>query len=387
MDFDFSPEQTMLRDVTREIMTRESPATAVRALLDDPAGYNPAVWKQLAETGLLGVTIDEQRGGQGLGMVELALVLEEMGRAALPSPYFATVVLAASAIQAGGNRAQMDAYLPAIAGGTLLATLAVSDVDPNAGAAGITTRARLQGGDYVLSGTKHFVPFAHLANLILVAARTRESGDPQDGITLFAVERGALGLGVEAVTGMDQTSRDATVTLADVRVGRDAIVGTVDDGWKIVSQVLERAAVAASAEMLGAARKCMDMSVEYVKVREQFGQPIGAFQAIKHACAEMLLEVEGSHGAVYYAAWAQDADAPDASMAASVAKSWVNDAARKVCGSAIQVHGGIGFTWEYDLHLYFKRAKRLEALYGDSETHCELVLEQVLSPREQLALA
>jgi acyl-CoA dehydrogenase len=186
---------------------------------------------------------------------------------------------------------------------------------------------------------------------------------------------------------IDQTNKVSTLTLENVRVGREAVVGQVDGGWKILEIVLRRAAVASAAVMLGAARKCMDMSVEYAKVREQFGQAIGSFQAIKHACAEMLVEVENAHGATYYAAWAVDAAAPDAGLAASVAKSYVGDAARKVCGSAIQVHGGIGFTWEYDLHLYFKQAKFLESLYGDAEHHRELVLREIMTPTAVPVLA
>ena len=376
MDFELSDEQGMLRSLARELFARESGPAEVRRLMDDPAGYSPRLWGQLAETGLLGVAIDEGRGGQGLGMVELALVLEEIGRAAYPGPYFATVVLAAGAIAAGGSRAQLDRYLPLIAEGKLIATLAVVEDGLSWEPGGIGLRAR-SSGEYVLSGTKRFVPFAEAADLVLVAARTTESADPTRGVTLFALERGTPGLGVAPDVGIDLTSRTATLTLEDVRVGRDAVIGRVDEGWEVLGPVLRRSAVGAAAEMLGAARRCLEMSVEYARVRQQFGQPIGAFQAVKHACAEMLMEVENAHAATYYAAWALAADAPDAALAASVAKSFVGEAARKVCGTAIQVHGGIGFTWDYDLHLYFKRAKHLEALYGDAELHRELVLREV----------
>jgi alkylation response protein AidB-like acyl-CoA dehydrogenase len=387
MDFDFTQEQVMLRNLARELLTRESAPRAVRQMMEDPTGYDEGLWRQLAEMGLQGIAIDEAHGGQGLGMIELALVLEEMGRAAYPGPYFTTVVLAASAIAAGGDRAQMDAYLPGIASGKTKATLALLEDSLSWEAAGINLRARSQGGEYVLAGTKRFVPFAHVADLLLVAARTTESGDPTRGITVFALERETPGLSLTPNVGVDLTSKTSTLVLDGVRAGREAIVGRPDEGWEVVRAALRRAAVGASAEMLGAARKCMEMSVEYAKVREQFGQPIGTFQAVKHACAEMLLEVENAHAATYYAAWALDADAPDAALAASVAKSYVSEAARKVCGSAIQVHGGIGFTWEYDLHLYFKRAKHLEPLYGDAELHRELVLQEVLAPSAVPVLA
>ena len=179
---------------------------------------------------------------------------------------------------------------------------------------------------------------------------------------------------------MDLTSRTATLRLDGVHVSHDAVLGEVDGGWPMLRSTLQRAAVAASAEMLGAARRSLEMSVEHAKVREQFGQPIGAFQAIKHMCAEMLMDVETAHGATYYAAWALDADAPDAALAASIAKAHVGEATRRVCGAAIQVHGGMGFTWEYDLHLSFKRAKHLEALYGDSEAHRDLAVQHLVQP-------
>jgi alkylation response protein AidB-like acyl-CoA dehydrogenase len=387
MDFDFTPEQLMLRNLAREILSRECSPSAVRQLMEDETGYSEALWGQLAETGLLGITIDEERGGQGLGMIEQALVLEEMGRAVYPGPYFATVTLAAAAIAAGRDRAQMDTYLPAIAEGKLKATFAYLENDASGGPGDVGLRARSQGGEYVLSGTKRFVPFAHVADLILVAARTTESSDPTRGITVFAVGRDAPGVSLSSTTGIDLTSKTSTVVLENVKVDRDAVIGRVDNGWSVLDATLRRASVGASAEMLGAARKCLEMSVEYAKVREQFGQPIGTFQAIKHALADMLLEVENAHAATYYAAWALDADAPDAALAASVAKSYVSEAARKVCGQAIQAHGGIGFTWEYDLHLPFKRAKHLEALCGDADLHRELVLREVLVPSAVPVLA
>ncbi len=284
MDFDFTQEQTMLRGLVREVLTAECSPAAVRAQLDRPEGYSTALWGHLAETGLLGLTIDEAHGGLGLGMIELALVLEEMGRAAYPGPYFATVVLATTALLAGGGREQLAAYLPGIAEGRLRATLAVMEDRLSAGPEGVALRAREQGGEYILSGHKRFVPFAQVADLILVAARTTESADPSDGITIFALDRHAPGLSVAPTAMIDQTNKLFTVTLENVRVASDAVVGRVDAGWSVLEIVQRRAAVGAAALMLGAARRCIEMSVAYAKVREQFGQPIGTFQAVKHAC-------------------------------------------------------------------------------------------------------
>jgi alkylation response protein AidB-like acyl-CoA dehydrogenase len=377
MDFDFTQEQVMLRDLTREFMSRECTPRAVRSVMEGPRGFSDTTWQQMAEMGLQGLAIDAGYGGQGLGMVEQALVLDEMGRAAYPGPYFATTVLAAGAISASGNENQMARYLPDMAQGRTMATLALVEDALSWSASSVRLQAQRRGDGYVLSGVKRFVPFAHVADLILLVARTSDAGD--DGTTLFAVASGADGVSQVPNVEMDRTNRTSTVTLQNVSVGADAVIGDVDRGWQIIGPLLERSAVAAAAEMLGASRRCMDMSVEYAKVRQQFGQPIGMFQAIKHACSEMLLEVENSHAATYYAAWALDAHSPDASLAASAAKAYVGDASRKVCGSSIQVHGGIGFTWEYDLHLYFKRAKHFEPLYGDADFHRERALELVLA--------
>jgi alkylation response protein AidB-like acyl-CoA dehydrogenase len=374
MDFDFTQEQVMLRNLTREFLSRESTPRAVRTLMEDERGFSDTTWQQMAEMGLMGLAIDAGYGGQGLGMIEMALVLEEMGRSAYPGPYFATAVLAANAITASGVPNQLARYLPDFASGRTRATLAFLEDAVAWTSDAVKLRAQPHGDGYVLSGTKRFVPFAHVADLVLVAART---SDGADGTTVFAVDANAAGLRQTLNVEMDHTSKTSTLVFENVHVGADAVIGEVDRGWEVLGPTLQRAAVGAAAEMLGAARRCMDMSVEYAKVRQQFGQPIGTFQAIKHACAEMLLEVENSHAATYYAAWALDAGSPDAALAVSAAKAYVGDAARKVCGSSIQVHGGIGFTWEYDLHLYVKRAKHLEPLYGDADFHREQALELI----------
>jgi alkylation response protein AidB-like acyl-CoA dehydrogenase len=377
MDFDFTQEQVMLRNLSREFLGRESTPKVVRTLMEDERGYSDATWQQMAEMGLHGLDVGEAYGGQGLGPVDLSLVLDEMGRAAYPGPYFATTVLAAGAISAGGQDSQMARYLPDIVSGRTRGTLALLENALSWQPSGVMLRAERNGSGYSLSGVKRFVPFGHVADLILVVARTSDA--PGDGTTVFAVPGGSSGISVSKNVEMDRTNPTATMTFKDVSVDAGAVIGEVDAGWSVISRVLDRAAVGAAAEMLGASRRCMDMSVEYAKVRQQFGQPIGMFQAIKHACAEMLLEVENSHAATYYAAWAASAGSDDAPLAASAAKAYVGDASRKVCGSSIQVHGGIGFTWDYDLHLYFKRAKHFEPLYGDADFHRERALQLTLS--------
>jgi alkylation response protein AidB-like acyl-CoA dehydrogenase len=379
MDFDFTQEQVMLRNLTREFLSRESTPRAVRTLMEDPRGFSDATWQQIADMGLPGLAIDAGYGGQGLGMIELALVLEEMGRAAFPGPFFATTVLAATAIAAGGQANQMARYLPDIANGRTKATLALVESALSWAPSGVRMTAERRGNEFVLSGTKRFVPFANAADLILVVART---SDAADGTSVFAIPRQTQGISETPNVEMDHTTRTSTLNFENVTVSGDDIIGEIDRGWDVIGPTLQRAAVGAAAEMLGAARRCMEMSVEYAKVRQQFGQPIGTFQAIKHACAEMLLEVENSHAATYFAAWAMDAGSPEAALAASTAKAYVGDASRKVCGSSIQVHGGIGFTWEYDLHLYVKRAKHFEPLYGDADFHRERAVRLLLERSE-----
>ncbi|MBI2217829.1 MAG: acyl-CoA/acyl-ACP dehydrogenase [Candidatus Rokubacteria bacterium] len=370
MDFSFSSDQQLLRNAARSFLDEHmTPATA-RTLWEDPRGESEAIWKEMAQLGWLGLSLPEAHGGSGLGMVETAIVLEELGRTACPAAYWPTM-LAATAIAEAGSDAQRHRWLPAVASGEVRASVALLDAELDWHPGATATRAERTSDGYALTGAKRYVPWAHVANVLLVPARAPE------GLTMFLVEAAAPGLTLSSAPVMDPGMRWVDVTLDRVRVSADAVVGREGAAEASMLALIRRGAVGAAAEMLGAARRCLDMAVAYAKVREQFGQPIGSFQAIRHTCADMYLDVENSHSAVYYAAWALDARADDHEVAASVAKSYVGDAARRVCGEAIQVHGGIGFTWEYDLHVYFKRAKALEVMYGDGDFHRELVLRAV----------
>src|SRR5512134_3692071 len=370
MDFSFTPDQTLLKNSARAFLDEHCKPATIRLLWDDPRGESEAMWKEMAQLGWLGLSLPEEHGGSALGMVETALLLEELGRAAYPGPYWPTM-LAASAIAETGTEAQKQRWLGAIASGDARATVALLDADLDWSPDAIATRAEKTPAGWTLSGVKRYVAWSHVADVLLVPARTPE------GVSLFLVDPAAAGLTSSPVQCMDPGTRWAQLTFDRVPVRGEDVLGTSGAGGPLLQRLLRRAGVGAAAEMLGAARRCLDMAVGYAKVREQFGQPIGSFQAIRHKCAEMLLEVENSHAAVYYAAWALDAGADDADLAASVAKAYVGDAARRVCGDAIQVHGGIGFTWEYDLHLYFKRAKALEVQYGDADHHRELITRRV----------
>ena len=375
MNFSFSDDQVLLRNSVRSALDEQCKPAHVRAMFDDPRGYGEALWGEMAKLGWLGLPFTEEQGGAGLGLVELAIVLEEMGRAAYPGPFFATVVLGGLGIQLAGNAAQKDRWLSAISAGKARATAALLEEHLDWDPASTTATATPDGAGWKLSGVKRFVPWAHVADVILVPVRAPE------GVSLFLMDPKSSGVTLSPMVGIDLANRSSEVRLDKVAVGSDAVLGAPGAGQSVLDSLLRRGAVMASAEMLGAARRCLDMSVSYVKVREQFGQPVGSFQAIRHRCSEMLLEAENAHAAVYYAAWALAAGAEDAAIAASICKAYVSDAARKVCGDSIQVHGGIGFTWEYDLHLYMKRAKALEPLFGDAEFHRELIVRHLTSAR------
>jgi alkylation response protein AidB-like acyl-CoA dehydrogenase len=366
VDFSFSSDQQLLKNSARAFLDEHAKPAHVRALWDDARGESEVLWKEMAQLGWLGLALPEDAGGSALGLVETAILQEELGRAACPSPYLPTV-LAAMAIDRFGSPAQKSRWLPAVASGSARATVALMERELDWGAGSTQMRAEERGGKVVLTGVKQFVPWAHVADVILVPALAGSAP------AVFAVDSSAPGVTVKPLTSMDPGLRLSTVTLDGATVAGEARLPSAG----ALDFLLLRGAVGAAAEMLGAARRCLDMAVDYAKVREQFGQPIGSFQAIRHKCAEMLLEVENSHAAVYYAAWSLEHGADDGPLSASVAKAYVSEASRKVCGDAIQVHGGIGFTWEYDLHLYFKRAKALEPMYGDADYHRELIVRRV----------
>ena len=361
MNFAFSEEQEELRKTVRSFLDQKSPETEVRRLMETDEGYDPAVWKQMGEQlGLQGLIVPEEFGGSGYSYVELGVVLEEMGRALLCAPYFSTVVLAGNALLHSGDDAAKKDYLPGIASGETIATLAFTEPSGKWDEAGITMEAMKKGDGWVLNGTKSFVLDGATASLILVAARTGK------GVSLFGVEGDASGLTRTALSTMDQTRKQAKLEFNGTPA---RLIGTEGDGWKTLSTVLDLAAVALAAEQVGGAQKVLDMSVEYAKVRIQFGRPIGSFQAIKHKCADMLLEVESAKSAAYYGMWCASEMNDELPSVASLAKAYCSEAYFHSAAENIQIHGGIGFTWEHPAHLYFKRAKSSELWLGDPALH------------------
>jgi len=376
MNFGFNDEQELLRSTARKFFENECGSDTVRRLMETPEGISPDLWTKLAEQGWLGLVYPEAYDGMGLGLVDLVVLMEEMGRAVVPGPYFSAVLLGGLAILEAGGEGQKKEWLPKIAAGDRRVALAWMEPSAQLGPAGVTLTAVEKGGRYTLSGTKLFVHDAHTADALVVAARTRP-GAGADGVSLFLLPKGTRGLEVTLLPTMDQTRKLCEVSLSDVSVGADALLGAAGAGWAPLSRVLDRATVALCAEMCGGAQKVLDMTVEYAKIRQAFGRPIGSYQGVKHRAADMLVDVENSKSITYYAAWALDEGAAEAPLAVSMAKAYVSDAYRRVAAAGIQLHWGIGFTWEHDLHLYFKRAKGSEFTFGDATHHRERVAQLV----------
>jgi alkylation response protein AidB-like acyl-CoA dehydrogenase len=369
MNFAFTDEQDELRKTVRAFLDAKSPESAVREQMETEAGYDETVWRQMAEQmGLQGLSIPEEFGGSGFTFIELGIVLEEMGRSLLCAPFFSTVVLAANTLLHSGDDAAKKDFLPGIASGETIATVAFTEPSGKWDERGIEMEATASGDGWTMSGTKMFVLDGHTAGLVLVAART-----PQ-GVSLFAVEGDAAGLTRTPLSTMDQTRKQARLEF-DGTPAR--LVGTDGDGWNVLSKVLDLVAIGLAAEQVGGAQKVLDMAVEYAKVRVQFGRPIGSFQAIKHKCADMLLEVESAKSAAYYGMWCASELNDELPSVASLAKAYCSEAYFHAAAENIQIHGGIGFTWEHPAHLYFKRAKSSELLFGDPTYHRELLAQRI----------
>ena len=372
MDFAFSEEQEMLRRSAREFLAKECSAKTVRRLMETEDGYDAALWKKIADLGWTALGIPDGYGGVG-SFLDLVVVLEEAGRALLPGPFFSTMGLAVPTLLEAGTESQKKEALGAIAEGSARATLAFTEPVGRWDADGISAKATRSGGGWRLDGVKSFVPDAGVADYIAVVARSR--GEGEEGLTLFLVKGRPKGMTVNRLDTMDLTRRWYEIHFDGVELEDAAVMGAPDKAWPALKRALEWATAALCAEMVGGVQKVLETSTEYAKTRHQFGKPIGIYQAVSHKVADMLVLSESGRSATYYASWAVDADAPDRSLAASMAKAYVSDAYRKVAGDGIQVHGGIGFTWEHDMHLYFKRAKSSEVTLGDATYHRELVAQ------------
>ena len=361
-------EQEALRDVMRGFLQKYSTESAVRTVMDSDAGYDPDAWRTAAEQiGVQSLVIPEEIGGGGYGFAELAIVMEESGRTLFPAPLLSTAVLATATLLAVDTPVVHE-YLTRIAGGDLIATVAVAEDKLHWDPSDITTSAVEGNGAWQLSGSKPYVLDGAQAGVLVIAARTPA------GVSLFAVEAGAAGLAVAPLDSMDPTRRVAAVTLEKTPA---TLLGQDGEGWDIVSRVYDHALAALACEQVGGAQAALDMTVEYLIVRQQFGRAIGSFQAIKHRCADLLVEVESARSAAAYASAAVATRADDASVAASIAKVYCSQAFYHVAAECIQMHGGIGFTWEHPAHLYFKRAKSSEALFGWPADHRDRIAKLI----------
>jgi len=369
MKFAITAEQQELRDSVRRFLADRAPLTRVRELMETADGIDQQVWRQAgSQLGLQGIAIPQEYGGSGFSFTEQAIVLEELGAALYGGPYLASAVLAATALVASSDEAAKTDLLPAIAAGQTVATLAFTEDDGSWDPDAIRLAAAKNGDGWVLDGHKSFVLDGHTAGLILAVART------DDGLSLFAVDPGTEGVQRTALPTLDQTRKLARCEFASAR-GR--LIGAPGDGSAVLSHTLDVAAVALAAEQLGGAQRVLDMAVDYAKFRHQFGRPIGSFQAIKHRCADLLLEVESLRSAVGYAAAAVAEDSAEVPVVAALVKALASDVYFHVAAENIQIHGGIGFTWEHDAHLYFKRAKSSELFLGDGSYHRERLAERI----------
>jgi alkylation response protein AidB-like acyl-CoA dehydrogenase len=365
IDFGLSEDQQALVRSARECLARECPPALVRATAKTADGVPRALYRRMAELGWTGLAVPEADGGLGLGTLELALVAEELGRVAAPGPWLPTQLVIAALVRAG-SVAQRRSWLPDLLAGERFAALAHLEASDRQDPDGITLRARRARDGWALDGTKLFASGVPGADLLLVAARSGHSR-----ISLFLVDAASPGVRVRPEETIDLTRRVGEVRLRDVVVPRAALLGREGAGWPLLARLLDLGALLVAADALGGAARALEMAVEYAKVRQQFGRPIGSFQALKHMAAEMMSEVEPARSLVWYAAYAFDHRPREAARAASIAKARLGDVYSRTVDSAVQMHGGIGFTWEHDLHLWFKRARWNEIAFGDPTFHRE----------------
>ena len=375
MDLGLSEEQEMLRTSARDFLQKECPKQLVKQLDESDEGHSPELWGKMAELGWIGLVFPEEYGGSGGSFLDLVILLEEMGYNVLPGPFFSTVVLGGLPVLAAGNDEQKKEFLPKVANGGMILTLALTEPTARYDAASVKTTAVARNGEYVINGTKLFVSDANVADYFLCVARTKEGASPEDGITIFLVDAGTPGV---ECTLLKTLARDkqCEIIFDNVSVPGANILGELDQGWPIVADILQKATVAKCAEMVGGAQAALEMAVSYAKERIQFGRPIGSFQAIQHYCANMVTDVDGSRFITYKAAWKVSEGLP-ATMDVAVAKAWTSEAYGRVTLLGHQIFGAIGFTMDHDMHLYYRRAKSSEIMFGDGNFQRAIVAQEL----------
>jgi len=375
MDLVLSEEQEMLKTMARDFLADKFPKTMVKEIEEGELGYSPELWKEMAGLGWMGLALPEKYGGSDMSFLDLGLLLEEMGRACLPGPYFSTVVLGGLPILDIGSEEQKDEYLPRIASGELVFTLALTEPSASYDADGIETKAEAEGANYTINGTKLFVADAHIADYMLVAARTDAKAKAEEGITIFIVEGKSAGISHKVLKTI-ANDKLCEVVFKGVKVPKENILGELNKGWPEVKKIIQRAAVAKCCEMVGCIQQALDMTVDYAKERKQYDRPIGSFQVIQHYCADMATDVDGTRLSTYQAAWRLSQGLPCAREVA-IAKAWAGEACQRVMALAHQIHGAIGVTIDHDLQYYTRRAKAAEVSFGDASFHREAVAQEM----------
>ncbi len=376
MDLGLDEQQELLKNFARDFLEKECPESLVREMEEDEKGYSPDLWGKMAQQGWMGLIIPDDYGGTGMKLCELVVLLEEFGRFLVPGPYIPTVVLGAVTIMEGGSEEQKQQLLPKIAAGELIMTMALTEPSAKWDADGVELEAKRQGDDYVLNGVKLFVPDAHVSDQMIVVARTAKDKTPEEGITLLLVDSKSAGISFEVLKTI-AGDKQCEVTFENVKVPAANVIGQEGKGWPIVEKTKKMATVAACAYLVGLSQMDFDVTLNYAKERVQFGRPIGSFQAIQHKLADVVIDVDGSRFITYKAAWSLQEGEPDADMMISMAKAWTSDASRRVVAHGQQIHGGIGFTKEYKIQLYFRRQKWMELMWGDADYHRELVAQKL----------
>jgi alkylation response protein AidB-like acyl-CoA dehydrogenase len=369
MDFGFSEEQDLLRAEVRKFLDGRCGLPRVRKIMETGPGYDPDVWRELAELGWLGLTIPEAYGGAGLGWVDLVVLLQETGRSLFPSPLLSTT-LAAAAVLENGSEEQKQRWLPSLADGTRIGTLALLEATDSLAPTGIALTGKPDGDAFVLTGEKRFVADAGAANLFVVAFRT---GGAAGDLALGVIDAGAAGVSSAGFPTLDATKRLGTLKLEGARVPRSALLGAPGKAWPAIERLLDLGAVAVTAELTGAADAALSITTQYAKDRLQFGHPIGKYQGVKHPLAEMYVQLESTKSLLYYAAWAVAESPAELPRSASLAKAFGTDAFTRIGIDGVQLHGAVGYTAEYDIQLYLKRAKWARPVFGDSDFHYERV--------------
>ena len=376
MDLALSETQKSLQTTARSFLEGECPWTVVRDLHGSDSGYSPEMWRKIAELGWVGLFLPEEYEGAGGSFMDLIVLLEEMGRALLPSPFVSTALLGTQALLLAGTDEQKASFLPQISRGQLITALALLEANPDYKATSINTRAVPDGDDYLIQGTKLFVRDANIADYLICVAKTDNKAEPRDSISLFLVKRDSPGIACTKLNTVGH-DRQCEVVFNKVRVPKGHLLGKLNGGWDIVERVLQYATLAECAEMLGLAQKVLDMSVQYAKERVQFDHPIGSFQAIQHMCADMSTYVEGCRWMTWYTAWEMEQGLPCA-VDISRTKVWASESVQRVVRHGQQIYGGVGFTLEYPMHLYFRRAKCGEVVYGNPEWHRKVIAGALL---------